>query len=129
MKDFSAQMRLVKAELCVINELYAKLVAWVKARLATTLKTGHKEILPPDAEEHRILAAMDQQKAKTREFINEILRSVMEPERRQRLIDLREAVKKMAMDVRLEGKIKKPAVDESPFGTGLSELPREGNEE
>lgn len=118
MNEFAQQMDQVKAHVAVINELYAKLVNWVKARVTTSIKKNNSKLLPPDAEEHRLLAAIDQQKAKTREFINDVLKGIMEPERRQRLIDLREAVSRMALDIRLDGKKKLPG--DSPFGEGLS---------
>lgn len=119
MKEFVAKMEQVKAHVADINELYDKLVLWVKARVACTIKTNHGKLLPPDLEEHRLLAAIDQQKAKTREFINSVLRTVMDAERRQSLINLREAVKKMALGIKLDGK--QPS-EESAFGDGLSEL-------
>lgn len=114
-----AHMQEVKAHVDDINSLYDKLVLWGKARVACTIKTNHGKLLPPDLEEHRLLAAIDQQKAKTREFINSVLRTVMDAERRQSLIDLREAVKKMALGIRLDGK---QTPEEISFGDGLSEV-------
>ncbi len=116
-----AKMEEVKAHIAVINELYSKLVAWVKARVATTLKAGSKKLIPPDVEEHRLLAQIDQQKAKTREFINDVLGDVMDAERRQHLIDLRTAVEKMALNIRFDGRKKAPNPDDD-FGDGLSEV-------
>lgn len=121
MKEFLAKMDEVKAHVNEINELYLKLVAWVKARVATSVKDYDGKLLPPDAEEHRILAQIDQQKTKAREFINEVLVGIMDAERRQSLIDLREAVKVIALDISLDGK-KKPSEDGKSFGDGLSEV-------
>ena len=120
MKEFIAKMEQVKAHVAVINGLHARLVAWVHARVTTSIRDNGGKLLAPDAEEHRILASIDQQKAKTREFINLVLRTVMDAERRQSLIDLREAVKKMALDIRLDGTKKEQPLGESPFGDGLS---------
>jgi len=90
----------VKTLLGAIIELHSKLIGWVKARIAQKFVEGHP-LPPPDYEEHRLLAAIDQLKAEAREVIEETLRGETDPEVRERMEALRDALITMHVDLDL----------------------------
>jgi hypothetical protein len=90
----------VRQLLAAINDLHSKLVLWVKARIAQKFKEG-EALPPPDPEEHRLLAAIDQYKAEARESIEELLRGEIDPEIRERVEGIREELAAMHLDLDL----------------------------
>lgn len=86
------RLQSISARLKFSRELFTSLIGWIEARIATTIRKG-VELLPPDVEEIRILARLDQEKAQILTDIDWCLASPsVDPERKEKLQEVRDFV-------------------------------------
>lgn len=102
--EFALEMSKIKRKIALLNDTYKKLVNWARARVAYKIKKGMAELPDPEVEEVRLLAEIDQRKAEIREDVCTLLEKTQDGEKKQKLVELRSAVERLAMEIRLDGK-------------------------